>query len=139
MLTVVVALLALGAGVAGGFIGRKTIMAGRVTTAEARAAKVLADAEVEAQTKVRQALVEVKEEVSAFRKEAEEDVRRSDWPGVRNRRNPSRRSSSGRSSAWSGWRRRPRCSGTSLPVPSTSAVRSWSGWGGSPPRRPGMP
>jgi ribonucrease Y len=74
MLTVVVAFLALAAGVAGGFVARKTIMSGRVTTAEARAAKLLAEAEAEAQTKVSQALVEVKQEVSALRKEAEEDI-----------------------------------------------------------------
>jgi ribonuclease Y len=47
----------------------------RLQDAEARAAKLVADAEREAEGKVRQALLEVKQEISAMRKEAEENVR----------------------------------------------------------------
>jgi ribonucrease Y len=75
MTTVLVALLTLGVGVAGGFLIRKAMMTQRLSTAEGRAAKLLAEAEAEAETKVRQALVEVKQEISAMRKQAEEDVR----------------------------------------------------------------
>jgi ribonucrease Y len=75
MTTMIVALLALmvGAGVAWG--AYQVVTKRRVDTAEARAAKLVADAEREAETRVRQALVEVKQEISAMRKEAEEDVR----------------------------------------------------------------
>ncbi|MGH2572248.1 MAG: ribonuclease Y [Actinomycetota bacterium] len=75
METALVAMLALLAGVAGGYIARKIIISRRVDSAETRAAKVVAEAEVEAETRVRQALVEVKEEISSIRREAEEDVR----------------------------------------------------------------
>jgi ribonuclease Y len=75
METALVAMLALLAGVAGGYIARKIIISRRVRSAETRAAKVVAEAEVEAETRVREALVEVKEEISAMRREAEEDVR----------------------------------------------------------------
>jgi ribonucrease Y len=75
MTTVIVALLALvvGAGVAWG--ANQVATQRRVDTAEGRAARLVADAEREAETRVRQALVEVKQEISAMRKEAEEDVR----------------------------------------------------------------
>jgi ribonuclease Y len=75
MTTVIVALLALavGAGVAWG--AYQVVTKRRVDTAEARAAKLVADAEREAESRVRLALVEVKQEISAMRKEAEEDVR----------------------------------------------------------------
>ena len=74
MTSVVVAVLALAVGVAGGFVAYRAVMGRRVDTAEARAAKLVADAELEAETKVRDALVEVKEEISAMRREAERDV-----------------------------------------------------------------
>ena len=75
MTTVLVALLALVAGVAGGFALRKAIMSQRLSTAEGRATRLVAEAEAEAETKVRSALGEVKEEISAMRREAEEDIR----------------------------------------------------------------
>jgi ribonuclease Y len=62
-----------GAGVA--LVIRKSVMSRRLATAEARAARVVADAEMEAEVRVRQALVEVKEEISAMRRDAEHDVR----------------------------------------------------------------
>jgi ribonucrease Y len=75
MVTVLVAVLAVIAGAAAALALRKTVMSGRVRDAEVRAAKLVADAELEAETRVRQALVEVKDEISGMRREAEEDVR----------------------------------------------------------------
>nr|MBA3729030.1 ribonuclease Y [Actinomycetota bacterium] len=79
MTTALVAALAMVIGLAIGFavgvIVRRVFASRRLETAESRAAMVVADAEREAETKVRQALLEVKEEISAMRREAEEDVR----------------------------------------------------------------
>ena len=75
MTTALVAVLALSAGLAVGFVARKAVVTRRLETAEGRAAKLVADAELEAETRVRESLVEVKQEISAMRKEAEEDVR----------------------------------------------------------------
>src|SRR5262245_36702038 len=75
MMSVIIAILALVVGVAVGYLIRKVVMTGRLHTAEARAQKLVADAELEAETKVRQALKEVKEEIAGMRREAEEDVR----------------------------------------------------------------
>src|SRR5213593_1613009 len=75
MMTVLAAVLALAVGLAGGFLARKALVSWRMTTAEARAAKLMADAEMEAETKVRTSLDEVRQEISAMRKEAEQDIR----------------------------------------------------------------
>jgi ribonucrease Y len=75
MTSAIIAILALVVGVAVGYLVRKVVMTGRLHTAEARAQKLVADAELEAETKVRQALKEVKEEIAGMRREAEEDVR----------------------------------------------------------------
>jgi ribonucrease Y len=75
MMTVIAAVLALGVGLAGGFLARKALVSRRMTTAESRAAKLMADAEMEAETKVRTSLDEVRQEISAMRKEAEQDIR----------------------------------------------------------------
>ena len=72
---VIVAVLALAAGVAGGFALRRALLSKRVQTAEVRAAKLVADAELEAESRVRESLGEVKQEIAAMRREAEEDVR----------------------------------------------------------------
>jgi ribonuclease Y len=72
---VVAAILALIAGVAIGLVVRRMVVSDRVRTAELRAAKVVADAELEAETKVRHSLLEVKDEIAAMRREAEEDLR----------------------------------------------------------------
>jgi ribonuclease Y len=71
----VIGAVALGVGVAIGLAARNAMVSKRMLTAEARAAKLVADAEREAEVRVRQALVEVKEEISAMRRDAEEDVR----------------------------------------------------------------
>jgi ribonuclease Y len=71
----VAAILALIAGVAIGLVVRRMVVSDRVRTAELRAAKVVADAELEAETKVRHSLLEVKDEVAALRREADEDLR----------------------------------------------------------------
>jgi ribonuclease Y len=75
MMTVIAAVLALAVGLAGGFVARKALVSRRMTTAEARAAKLMADAEMAAETKVRTSLDEVRQEISAMRKEAEQDIR----------------------------------------------------------------
>ncbi len=72
---VIGAVVALGLGIAVGLAARNAIVSRRILTAEARAAKLVADAEREAEVRVRQALVEVKEEISGMRRGAEEDVR----------------------------------------------------------------
>jgi ribonuclease Y len=72
-------ILGLGIGaVAGGLIGlvaRNAIVSNRMRTAEVRAAKLVSDAELEAETKVRTSLLEVKEEISGMRRASEEDLR----------------------------------------------------------------
>jgi ribonuclease Y len=74
--TVIIAsIVALVVGIVAGLVARKAIAARNLETAEARAARVMADAEREAETKVRQALVEVKEEIAGMRREAEESLR----------------------------------------------------------------
>jgi ribonuclease Y len=75
MTTVIVAVVALAAGGAVGYGVYQMVTKGRVDTASARAAKLVTEAEREAETLVRQALVEVKEEISGMRKEAEQDVK----------------------------------------------------------------
>src|SRR5947209_7822733 len=67
--------LALLIGGAAGFLARRLAVSSKVQTAETRAAKLVLDAEREAQTKVGEALVEVKQETAAMRREAEEDIR----------------------------------------------------------------
>jgi ribonuclease Y len=73
--TAIVGLAAVVLGAAAALALRKVLVSNRLQDAEARAAKLVADAEQEAETKVRGALIEVKEEISAMRREAEEDLR----------------------------------------------------------------
>jgi len=70
-------LLAVGvaSGVGIGYLIRQMIATSRVQSAEARAQKLLLDAEREAEGVVRQSLREVKEEIAAMRREAEADIR----------------------------------------------------------------
>src|SRR5919106_586974 len=73
-----VVLTALGAllvGVAIGFAVRRFLATRTVSSAEVRAKKLVTDAEREAQDTVKRSLVEVKEEIAAMRREAEQDVR----------------------------------------------------------------
>jgi len=72
---VVVGILALSAGGAIGFLVRKGLAQSRAQSAEARAQKVVLDAEIEAERLTRQALLEAKDEIVALRREAEEDLR----------------------------------------------------------------
>ncbi|MDQ4006166.1 MAG: ribonuclease Y [Actinomycetota bacterium] len=69
------ALVALGAGVAIGFVVRKSFATRDVDSAEIRAKRLVTDAEAEAEETVRKGLAEVKEEIAAMRREAEEDIR----------------------------------------------------------------
>src|SRR5205807_6443176 len=69
----VVAALVVGAGA--GLAIRRFLATSRIQGAESRAQKLVLEAEREAETKVRAALVEVKDETASMRLEAEEDVR----------------------------------------------------------------
>jgi ribonucrease Y len=75
MAPLIAGLVALVAGVAIGFVVRKTMAQSQAQSAESRAQKVVLDAEREAEQVVRTALVEVKDEIGAMRREAEEEVR----------------------------------------------------------------
>ena len=75
MQAVVVGLLALAIGVAIGFVLRRAVARSQADSAEARAQKVVLDAEREAERLTREALVEAKDEIGALRREAEEDLR----------------------------------------------------------------
>jgi ribonuclease Y len=87
MTTVLVAILALAIGAGVTFVVYRMWLTKRVDSAEARATKLLADAQREAETTTRQSLVEVKEEISAMRRQAEEDlrVRRAEIKGTEER------------------------------------------------------
>jgi ribonuclease Y len=75
MPVVLAALGALIVGIAIGFVIRKVAGGRRVADAESRARQLVADAEREAETTVRDSLVEVKDEIAAMRRQAEEDIR----------------------------------------------------------------
>ncbi|MDP9295912.1 MAG: ribonuclease Y [Actinomycetota bacterium] len=75
MTVIVVGAVALIVGILVGVVVRKMIAAGQAQSAESRAQRVILDAQREAETVVRQALVEVKDEIAGMRREAEVDVR----------------------------------------------------------------
>jgi ribonucrease Y len=75
MVPVLVGIAALVVGLAAGFLIRKTIAISNAQSVEAKAQKVLLDAEREADAAVKRSLREVKDEIAAMRREAEEDVR----------------------------------------------------------------
>ncbi|MGE5459783.1 MAG: ribonuclease Y [Solirubrobacterales bacterium] len=75
METTLVGTLALALGVGVGFLVRKTIAQSQAQSAEARAQKVVLEAEREAERLTREALVEAKEEIGGLRREAEESLR----------------------------------------------------------------
>jgi ribonuclease Y len=75
MAPVIAGVVALIVGLAVGFVVRKAIAQSQAQSAESRAQKVVLDAEREAEQVVRTALVEVKDEIGAMRREAEEEVR----------------------------------------------------------------
>ena len=76
MWTAIVAVVAVGAGAALALALRKTFVVHPAPeTRRPGRPKLVADAESEAERKVREALLEVKEEISGVRKEAEEDLR----------------------------------------------------------------
>jgi ribonuclease Y len=75
MAPLIAGLVALVAGVAIGFVVRKTMAQSQAQSAESRAQKVVLDAEREAEQVVHTALVEVKDEIGAMRREAEEEIR----------------------------------------------------------------
>ena len=72
---VVVGLVALAAGFGVGFLVRKVLGQTQAESAEARAQKVILEAEREAERLTREALVEAKDEIGALRKDTEEEFR----------------------------------------------------------------
>ena len=75
VVAIVAAVVALAVGLVAGLFARRMFVAGRVSSAEVRAAKLVSDAELEAEGKVRQALLEVRDEISGMWREAEVDLR----------------------------------------------------------------
>jgi ribonucrease Y len=72
---VVVGLVALAAGFGVGFLVRKVLAQSQAESAEARAQKVILEAEREAERLTREALVEAKDEIGALRRDTEEEFR----------------------------------------------------------------
>ena len=75
METVLVGVVAGAAGIGIGILVRKAIAQSRVQSAEARAQKLTLEAEREAERLARETLLEAKNEITAIRREAEEDLR----------------------------------------------------------------
>jgi ribonuclease Y len=75
MTAIVVGAVALIVGILVGVLVRKMIAAGQAQSAESRAQRVILDAQREAETVVRQARADVKDEIAGIRREAEVDVR----------------------------------------------------------------
>jgi ribonuclease Y len=75
MEAVVAGFVALALGIGIGFLVRKTIAQSQASSAEARAQKVILEAEREAEHLTREALVVAKDEIGGLRREAEEDLR----------------------------------------------------------------
>jgi ribonuclease Y len=67
--------VALAAGIGIGFLVRMAIAQSQAHSAEAKAQKVILEAEREAERLTREALVEARDEIGALRREAEEDLR----------------------------------------------------------------
>jgi ribonuclease Y len=75
MVPVLVGIAALLVGIAAGFYLRKTMAISNAQSVEAKAQKLLLDAEREADVTVKRSLQDVKDEIAAMRRDAEEDVR----------------------------------------------------------------
>jgi ribonuclease Y len=75
MVPAIVGAVALALGVGIGFVVRKTIAASQAQSAEARAQKVILEAEREAERLTREALVQARDEIGGLRREGEEDLR----------------------------------------------------------------
>jgi ribonuclease Y len=75
MVPAIVGAVALVLGVGIGFVVRKTIAQSQSQSAEARAQKVILEAEREAERLTREALVQARDEIGALRREGEEDLR----------------------------------------------------------------
>jgi ribonuclease Y len=75
MVPVLVGIAALFVGIAVGFLIRKTIGMSNAQSVEAKAHKLLLEAEREADVTVKRSLQDVKDEIAAMRRDAEDDVR----------------------------------------------------------------
>ena len=75
MIPALIGVAALAVGVAVGFIARKTMAASNAQSSEARAQKMMLDAERQADASAKEAVHEAKEEIASMRRDADEDVR----------------------------------------------------------------
>lgn len=75
-MSVILLIVGLAAGGAGGAVGFKLYSATRLTAASDSAAKILSDAKREAETKKKETLLEVRDEVYNMRVEAEQEVKK---------------------------------------------------------------
>jgi ribonuclease Y len=75
MVPVLVGILGVAVGAGVMYLVRKSMAAQNAQSAESRAQRVMLDAEREAESVVKESLGEVKQEIAAMRREAEEDVR----------------------------------------------------------------
>jgi ribonuclease Y len=75
MVPVLAAIAGLVLGFAGGFLYRKSIAANNARSIEARAQKMVLDAEREADSASKRVLAEAKDDVATLRREADEDIR----------------------------------------------------------------
>jgi myosin heavy subunit len=75
MQTVLIGVVALAVGVGVGFVVRKMMAVSNAQSVEARAQKLLLEAEREADSTAKRTLQEAKDEIVAMRREVEEDVR----------------------------------------------------------------
>ncbi|MCL6472492.1 MAG: ribonuclease Y [Firmicutes bacterium] len=75
IVTVIVAVVATAIGVAAGYMVRKTTAEAKFASAEEAAKRIISEAEKEAETKKKEALINAKDEIHALRSEAERDLR----------------------------------------------------------------
>lgn len=72
---IIIAILCLGAGLAGGYLYRKLLGESKIRTAEEESKRILAEAEKQAEAKKREVLLEAKDEIFNLRNEAERDIK----------------------------------------------------------------
>jgi len=75
VLYVVIAVLAAAIGYAAGYIVRRKFSEEKIASAEETAKRIIAEAEREAETKTKEALINAKDEIHALRSEAEREIR----------------------------------------------------------------
>lgn len=72
---IIIGILCLGAGLAGGYLYRKLLGESKIRSAEEESKRILAEAEKQAEAKKREVLLEAKDEIFNLRNEAERDIK----------------------------------------------------------------